>query len=72
MIPNGIEVVDADENVSVSVNIEKIATSKSLSKTEYINLPENLELVSIQGDIKVTLRGRSWIADARTVKYYVD
>ncbi|HOS70564.1 MAG TPA: hypothetical protein PL076_10710, partial [Bacillota bacterium] len=38
------------------------------------NLPEDLELVSIQGDIKVTLRGaESRIADApRTVKYYVD
>ena len=55
MIPNGIEVVDADENVSVSVNIEKIATSEiTVKDLEYINLPENLELVSIQGDIKVT------------------
>lgn len=75
MIPNGIEVVDADENVRVSVNIEKIVTSEIIVKDlEYINLPENLELVSIQGDIKVTLRGaESRIADApRTVKYYVD
>lgn len=75
VIPEGLEIVNADEIVKVSVNIEKIATSEIIVKDlEYVNLPEDLELVSIQGDIKITLRGaESRIADApRTVKYYVD
>lgn len=75
IIPEGIEIVDADESVIVSVIIEKITTIEiTVKDLEYVNLPEDLELVSIQSDIKVTLRGaESRIADApRTVKYYVN
>lgn len=72
--PEGTEIVD-DENVSISINIEKIITTEIMIKDlEYVNLPGDMELVSIQGDIKVTLRGaESRIVDApRTVKYYVN
>lgn len=72
--PEGTEIVD-DENVSISINIEKITTTEIMIKDlEYVNLPGDMELVSIQGDIKVTLRGaESRIVDApRTVKYYVN
>lgn len=72
--PEGTEIAD-DENVSISINIEKITTTEIIIKDlEYVNLPGDMELVSIQGDIKVTLRGaESRIVDApRTVKYYVN
>ena len=75
LIPEGIEIVNPNEKVNISIKIEKIKTSEiTVENLEYMNLPESLELDSIQSNVKVTLRGaESQLADAqRTVKFYVD
>lgn len=75
VMPEGIEIANANEKVNISVNIERIKTSEiTFGSFEYVNLPEGLELDHIQGDIKATLRGaESQIEDApKTVRFYVD
>lgn len=75
IMPEGIELVNANEKVNIYVNIEKITTSEmTVGNIEYVNLAEGLELDSIQGGMKVSLRGaESLVADAaNTIKFYVD
>jgi YbbR domain-containing protein len=74
-IPSGIEIVNANEKVNIFINIEKIKTSEiTVENLEYVNIPEGLELDSIQSNIKGTLRGiESRFQDALTaVRFYVD
>lgn len=74
-IPPGIEIVNANEKVNIFINIEKIKTSEiAVENLEYVNLPEGLELDSMQSNIKGTLRGiESRFQDALTaVRFYVD
>ena len=74
-IPSGIEIVNANEKVNIFINIEKIKTSEiAVENLEYVNLPEGLELDSMQSNIKGTLRGiESRFQDALTaVRFYVD
>ncbi|HYF75104.1 MAG TPA: CdaR family protein [Candidatus Nitrosocosmicus sp.] len=75
VLPEGIELVNANEKISIFVNIEKITTTEiTAGSIEYVNLPEGLELDSIQGGMKVSLRGaESLLTDASsTIKFYVD
>ncbi|MEA4848369.1 MAG: CdaR family protein [Clostridiaceae bacterium] len=75
IIPEGIEIVNANEKVNLYLKIEKIVTNEiTIKDLEYVNLADNLELESMQSDIKVSLRGaESLVAEApRTIKYYVD
>lgn len=75
VIPEGIEIVDANEKVSIHVNIEKIITKEiTVDSFAYVNLAEGLEVESIQGGIKVFLRGaESQLSDATsTIKFFVD
>jgi YbbR domain-containing protein len=74
-IPAGIEIVNANEKVNIFINIEKIKTSEiAVENLEYVNLPEGLELDSVQSDIKGTLRGiESQFQDVlKDVRFYVD
>ncbi|MHB1393449.1 MAG: CdaR family protein [Clostridia bacterium] len=75
VMPDGAELVNASEKVSIFVNIEKIITSDMIiSNIEYVNLAEGLELESIQSGIGASLRGaESLLIDApNTIKFFVD
>ena len=49
IVPEGLEIVDADEIVKVSVNIEKIATSEIIVKDlDMLTFRKIWKLVSIQ------------------------
>lgn len=75
MIPDGIELVNTNEKVTIFVNIEKITTSDMfIENIEYVNMAEGLELDSIQNGMRVSLRGaESLVADApNTIKFFVD
>jgi YbbR domain-containing protein len=75
MLPEGVELVNANEKVNIFVNIEKITTSEiTINSFDYVNLPEGLEVESMQSGIKVSLRGaESQLVDAaNTIKFFVD
>ncbi len=75
LMPDGVELVNASEKVSIFVNIEKIITSEmTIGSIEYVNLAEGMELESIQSDIKASLRGaEGLLLDAsNTIKFFVD
>lgn len=75
VLPDGVELVNASEKVSIFVNIEKVITNDiTIGNIEYVNLAEGLELESIQSGIVASLRGaESLVADApNTIKFYVD
>ncbi len=58
IIPDGVQLVNAREKVTIYVNIEKIVTNQiSIGSFEYENLPEGLELDSIQGNLIAVIRG---------------
>jgi YbbR domain-containing protein len=75
VLPDGVELVNASEKVSIFVNIEKIITSDmTIGSIEYVNLAEGLELESMQSGIGASLRGaESLLIDApNTIKFFVD
>lgn len=75
VIPTGVEIVNINEKVNIFINIEKIKTSEFVVENlEYLNLPADLELDSVQGSTKVTLKGaESQLQDAsKILKFYVD
>ena len=75
VMPEGVELVNTNEKVSVFVKIEKITTSEiTIDNFEHVNLAEGLELESIKGSIGVSLRGaESQLRDAaNTIKFFVD
>jgi YbbR domain-containing protein len=75
VIPEGIELVNANEKISIAVIIERIVTNEvMIDNLEYVNIPEGLELESIQSGFRVKLRGaESQVTAAlNSMKFYVD
>lgn len=75
VLPEGVELVNANEKISVFVNIEKIAVKEiTIGSLEYVNMAESLELESMQNGITASVRGaESQIADAENIiRFYVD
>lgn len=75
VIPEGIEIVNANEKVSIAIRIERIVTQEvTIDNLEYTNVPEGLELESIQSGFRVKLRGaESQVAAALdNMRFYVD
>lgn len=74
ILPEGIEIVNPNETVEITVKIEKIITSETvIENLDYVNLPDNLKLESIQGPVKALLRGaESQLAVPNAVMFYVD
>ncbi len=75
VMPEGVELVNANEKVNIFVNIEKITTSEiTIDSFGYVNLAEGLEVESMQSGIRVSLRGaESQLVDAAsTIKFFVD
>lgn len=75
VLPEGIELVNKSERISIFVNIERIVTKSILiDSLEYVNMPEGLELESMQNGITIALRGaESQLNDAAgAVKFFVD
>lgn len=75
VIPEGVELVNTNEKVSIFVNIEMITTSEiTVNNFEYVNLAEGMKVESIQNGIRVSLRGpENQLADAtNTMKFFVD
>lgn len=75
VMPEGVELVNTGEKVTIFVNIEKLTTSEiTIGSFEYVNLAEGLALESIQSNIVASLRGaESLLVDApNTIKFYID
>ncbi|HYF84301.1 MAG TPA: CdaR family protein [Clostridia bacterium] len=75
VMPDGVELVNASEKMSIFINIEKVITSDmTIGSIEYVNLAEGLEVGSIQNGMVVSLRGaEGLLIDAtNTIKFYVD
>jgi len=75
IIPEGVELVNTNEKVSIFIDIEKIVTSEiTIDSIEHVNLPEGLELESIQAGMAVTVKAaESLLLDtSKTIKVYVD
>jgi YbbR domain-containing protein len=75
VLPEGVELVNTNEKVSVFINLEKVVTSEmTIDTIESLNLSEGFELDSIQSGMRVTLRGaESLLADAsNTIRFFVD
>ncbi len=75
VMPEGVELVNTGEKVTIFVNIEKLTTSEiTIGSFEYVNLAEGLALESIQSNIVASLRGaESLLVDApNTIKFFID
>lgn len=75
VLPEGIEVTNAIEKVKVLVDIGKIVTSEiTIGNFEYQNLPEDMRLESIQGEVIASLKGaESQISNAaNNIRFFVD
>ncbi|HYE80996.1 MAG TPA: CdaR family protein [Clostridia bacterium] len=75
VLPDGIELVNVNEKVSIFVDIEKITYQEvTIENIEYVNLAAGLEPESIKAGMIAALRGgESLLLDASsTVKFYVD
>ncbi len=74
-IPEGVEVVNSNEKITLTIKIENIKTNEIIVENiGYEHLPGGLKLDSIQGPVKVTLKGaESRLNDASNgVRFYVD
>lgn len=75
IMPDGVELVNANEKVNIFVNIEKIATNEIvIDNYQYVNLAEGLEVESMQSGIRVSLRGAEsqLVGAENTIKFFVD
>ena len=75
IVPGGIEIINASDKVNIFIDIEKIITSEiTIESFEFLNLSEVLKVDSIQGDIKVSLKGAESRINtvANSIKFFVD
>lgn len=75
VLPEGIEITNDIKKVKILIDIEKIVTSEiTIENFEYLNLPEDLKLDSVQGDFTASLKGaESQISNAaNNIKFFID